>query len=585
MNLTEFLNINSEKYLKNPSIGFKKQEKWETISWLKLRTLVFKTANALRKSEISAGDKVAIYADNSAEWLIFDLAILSLGAVTVPIYSTNNKEQAAYILENSETKIVLVGNQQQYDDCLEILQESKYLTQIIVAKKAVWIKKDRSVFLEDYIAKASPDFEIVERKDEDLATIIYTSGTTGVPKGVMLSHGNFLKTFQAHTDFFKFQNFDRQKSLAFLPLSHIFEHCWTLYCLHTGVKVYFLENTKLIANALVEVKPTLMCAVPRFYQKIYAGVHQSINEASSTKKKIFNWAISIGTQVSEFKRKNQSVPFILNFKNSIATKLVFNKIKKKLGGQLWFMPCGGASLSEEVTRFFDAMGIHITVGYGLTETTATLTAFPFKNYKHGTAGKPIGNTQIKIAENEEILIKGSSVMQGYYKLPKETAEVFTEDDWFKTGDAGELDSEGNLKITDRIKDLMKTSNGKYIAPQPLENELSNDPFIDQIMLVAEGKSFVTAVIVPDFENLEKELPRLNITLDSWQNVVKLPAIHQFYETRIAEIQKSLSSFEKIKKFILMPEAFEISAGEITPTLKVKRNVVLKKYHDLIEEMY
>ena len=585
MNLTEFLNINSDKYLKNPSIGFKKQENWETISWLKLRTLVFKTANALRRSHISEGDKVAIYADNSAEWLIFDLAILSLGAVTVPIYSTNNREQAAYILENSETKIVLVGNQQQYDDCLEIMQESHYLQKVIVSKKAVWIKQDRSVFLEDYISKVSSDFEIVDRNDEDLATIIYTSGTTGIPKGVMLSHGNFLKTFQAHTDFFKFENFDRQKSLAFLPLSHIFEHCWTLYCLHSGVKVYFLENTKLIANALVEVKPTFMCAVPRFYQKIYAGVNQTVNEGSESKKKIFSWAMKIGTQVSELKRQNKSVSFGLNFKNYFANKLVFNKIKKKLGGQLWFIPCGGASLSEDITRFFDAMGIHITVGYGLTETSATLTAFPFKNYKHGTAGKPIGDTQLKIAENDEILVKGNSVMQGYYKMPNETSDVFTEDGWFKTGDAGKIDAEGNLTITDRIKDLMKTSNGKYIAPQPLENALSNDAFIDQIMLVAEGKSFVTAVIVPDFENLEKELPKLNIKLDSWQNVVKLPEVRQFYENKINEIQKPLAAFEKIKKFVLLPESFEISAGEITPTLKVKRNVVLKKYQKLIEEMY
>lgn len=585
MNLVEFLNINTEKYLKNPSIGFKKHENWETISWLQLRTLVFKTANALKKSEISEGDKVAIYADNSAEWIIFDLAILSLGAVSVPIYSTNNKEQTQYILENSEAKIVMVGNQQQYDNCLEILQNSEFLKQIVVSKKAVWIKQDRSIFLEDYIAKISPNFEIVAREEQDLATIIYTSGTTGVPKGVMLSHGNFLKTFKAHQDFFKFKNIEFEKSLAFLPLSHIFERSWTLFCLHVGAKVYFLEDTKKIAHALLEVKPTFMCAVPRFYQKIYSGINQTVNEGSAFKKKIFNWALKVGGEFSELKRQNLKIPLGLKLKNFTANQLVFNKIKNKLGGQLWFMPCGGASLSEDITRFFDALGIHITVGYGLTETTASLTAFPFKNYKHGTAGKAIGDTEIKIGENDEILIKGSSVMQGYYKLPKETSEVFTEDFWFKTGDAGELDSAGNLTITDRIKDLMKTSNGKYIAPQPLENELSNDAFIDQIMLIAEGRSFVTALIVPDFENLEKELEKLNIKFTDWKTVLKTNEIQKFYKERIDEIQKNLTGFEKIKKFSLMPESFEISSGEITPTLKIKRKVVLNKYADLIEEMY
>lgn len=585
MNLTEFLNTNAERFLKNPAIGYKKREDWENISWLKLRTLVFKTANTLRKSGISEGDRVAIYSDNSAEWMVFDLAILSLGAVTIPIFSTSNKEQASYILENSESKIIMVGNQQQYDDCLEIMQGSEFLDLIVVSKKSVWIKKDRSIFLEDYISKSADNFEIVHRDNEDLATIIYTSGTTGVPKGVMLTHGNFHNTFAAHTEFFKFKDMEREKSLAFLPLSHVFERNWSLYCLQSGVKVYFLEDTKQIAKTLVEVKPTFMCAVPRFYQKIYAGVNQTIKESSATKQKIFSWAMTIGAEVSELKRKNKAVPFILNLKNSLANKLVFNKIKQKLGGELWFMPCGGASLSEEVTRFFDAMGIHITVGYGLSETSATLTAFPFTNYKHGSAGQPIGDTQIKIGENDEILAKGSGVMKAYYKMPQETAEVFTEDGWFKTGDAGEIDADGNLTITDRIKDLMKTSNGKYIAPQPLENELSNDAFIDQIMLVAEGKSFVTALIVPDYENLEKELSVLGINFSDWKTVLGTEKIQKFYQNRIAEIQNQVPVYERIKKFILLPDAFEISSGEITPTLKVKRKVVLNKYQDLIEGMY
>lgn len=249
------------------------------------------------------------------------------------------------------------------------------------------------------------------------------------------------------------------------------------------------------------------------------------------------------------------------------------------------MPCGGASLSPEVTRFFDAMGIHITVGYGLTETTATLTAFPFQNYEHGTAGVTLGDTQIKIGENDEILAKGSGIMKGYYKKPEETAAVFTDDGWFKTGDAGKFDEKGNLTITDRIKDLMKTSNGKYVAPQPIENILSNNNFIQQAMVVAEGKPFVTAIIVPNFEALKEYLPKLNIPFTSWEEVVKLDKIKEFYHQKLEEIQQSLAGFEKVKKFTLMPAEFEVGSGEITPTLKIKRNIVLDKYAALIDKMY
>ena len=401
----------------------------------------------------------------------------------------------------------------------------------------------------------------------------------------MLSHGNFHQSVEAHFDFFKFKNFENETSLAFLPLTHIFERSWTLLSLYGGAKVYFLENTKLIANALTEVKPTMMCAVPRFYQKIYSGVHEMANNSSDSKKKIFNWAIETGTEVAELRRENRSIPMALNFKNAIAGFLVFNKIKKKMGGNIWFMPCGGASVSPEVTKFFEALGIHITVGYGLTETTATLTAFPFHHFKHGTAGIPIGDTQIKIGENEEILAKGSGIMQGYYKKPQETAEVFTEDGWFKTGDAGRFDEKGNLVITDRIKDLMKTSNGKYIAPQPIENLLSDNNFIDHAMLVAEGKPYVTAVIIPNFEALKLQLEKMKIPFTSWEQIVASEEVKEFYRLKIDEIQKNRDGFEKVKKFILMPTEFEINSGEITPTLKVKRNVILSKYADVIEKMY
>ena len=585
MNTAEFLNTNAEKFPRKAAIGFKKHESWTEIHWEDFRRMVFKTANALRKEGILENDKVAIYSDNSAEWIVFDLAILSLGAVTVPIYSTNNQEQADYILNESECKIILVGNQEQYDASYKILENSSFLSQIIASKKSISIQKDRSQYFQDFIKFAAENFEIVAKEDEDLATIIYTSGTTGIPKGVMLTHGNFHKSVEAHFEFFKFKNFENETSLAFLPLTHIFERSWTLLALHGGAKVYFLENTKLIANALAEIKPTIICAVPRFYQKIYASVNEMAANSSDSKKKIFNWALKTGAETAEFRRQDKNIPFSLQVKNKIAGLLVFNKIKNKMGGNLWFMPCGGASVSSEVTQFFEALGIHITVGYGLTETTATLTCFPFHHFEHGSAGIPLGDTQIKIGENEEILAKGSGIMKGYYKKPTETAEVFTEDGWFKTGDAGKFDEKGNLFITDRIKDLMKTSNGKYIAPQPIENLLSDNNFIHQAMIVAEGKPFVTALIIPNFEAMLVQLEKMNIPFTNWEEIVKLEKVKEFFHQKIDEIQKGLSGFEKVKKFTLMPSEFEINSGEITPTLKVKRNVVLKKYAEIIDKMY
>lgn len=585
MNIAEFLNTNAEKFPLKSAIGFKKKEKWTEISWTEFRRLVFKTANALREAGISEHDKVAIYSDNSAEWIVFDLAILSLGAITVPVYSTNNEEQAEYILNESECKMILVGNQEQYDAAFSILNKHHILQKVIVAKKSIWIKKENSQYLEDFIKKAAEEFDIVAKEDTELATIIYTSGTTGVPKGVMLTHGNFHKSVEAHFEFFKFNNFENEKSLAFLPLTHVFERCWTLLVLFGGATVYFLENTKLIASALTEVKPTMMCSVPRFYQKIYAGVNEMVNNSSDAKKKIFKWAIATGNEVAELRRVNKPIPFSLKMKNTVAGIMVFNKIKQKMGGKLWFMPCGGASVSEEVTRFFEALGIHITVGYGLTETTATLTCFPFHHFEHGSAGIRFGETQLKIGENDEILAKGSGIMKGYYKKPEATAEVFTEDGWFKTGDAGRFDDSGNLFITDRIKDLMKTSNGKYIAPQPIENLLSNNNYINQAMIVAEGKSFVTALIIPNFEALKEQLDKMSIPFTNWEDIVKSEKIKEFYREKIEEIQKNLAGFEKVKKFVLMPSEFEMTSGEITPTLKVKRNVIMQKYADVINGMY
>ncbi len=588
MNLAQaIIHKNVEKHPKKSAIGFKKKEEnWKELSWKKFSEIIYKTANALRESGVQEHDKIAIYSDNSAEWMIFDLAAMAIGAITVPIYSTNNAEQAEYIINDSQAKVILVGNQGQYDTCLEILQKQNGLKTIIVSKKAVWIKKEFSSFyLEDFIAKASSQLEICPKEDEDIATLIYTSGTTGTPKGVMLTHGNFIKAFDAHFEFFKFKNFEEELSLAFLPLSHVFERSWSLLSLYGRASVYFLEHPKNLAATLEEVKPTMMCAVPRFFQKVYAGVLDKAEEGSSLKKKIFNWALETGKQTAELRRNENPVPFGLKFKESIADLLVFSKIKEKMGGRLWFLPCGGASLSPEVTRFFESVGIHITVGYGLTETTATLTLFPFTHFEHGTSGKPLPGVEVRIGENDEIQARGNGIMKGYYNKPEDTKAVFTEDGWFKTGDAGKFDEKGNLIITDRIKDLMKTSNGKYIAPQQIENILTNNNYIQQIVLIAEGRQFVSALIVPNFEFLTEFLKKNNIPFTHWEEVVKKEQVIRFYQDKLKELQEHLSDYEKVKKFTLMPAEFEINTGEITPTLKVKRNVVLKKYADIIEKMY
>ncbi|MDO9138091.1 MAG: long-chain fatty acid--CoA ligase [Lutibacter sp.] len=564
---------------------------WVGISWTSFGEKIQNLSKALLQFGIKEQQNVAIFAENMPEWIVADVAIMSIRAVTVPIYATNSKNEVAYIINDAEISLLFVGNQEEYNKALEISKTSEYLKLIVgLSKDIKFENRENGIYLNDFMVyKANETIETelqkryYEAEPTDLASIIYTSGTTGEPKGVMLDHTNFTESLKAHD--FELKVSEKDSSLSFLPLSHIYERSWVFFCLHRGIKVYFNQNPKLIAEVLKEVKPTLMCTVPRIFEKIFAAIQDKRKEASPTKMKLASWALGIGNSYhNNYKRLEIPVPKSLRIKYKIADKLVLSKLREVFGGRIKFMPCGGAPLAADMVSFFHSFGLNIKCGYGLTETTATVSLFGYTHFEFNSAGKTIEGSQIKIGENDEILIKGPGVMKGYYKKPMETAEVF-KDGWFCTGDAGKIDEKGNLIITDRIKDLMKTSGGKYIAPQKLELALISDAFIEQIAVIGDQQKYVTALAVPSFENLINYAVQHKISFKDIEELINHSQIIEMFEKRFEELQKEFSVFEKVKKFTLLSKEFSIEAGEITATLKLKRKVIQQKYKELIDKMY
>ncbi|SFS39231.1 AMP-dependent synthetase/ligase [Lutibacter maritimus] len=581
------------KYQSENAIYYKNIElnTWVGISWLDFGKKIQDLSKALLNFGIQEHQNVAIFSENSPEWIIADIAIMSIRGITVPIYATNSKKEVEYIINDAEVSVLFVGNQEAYNKAFEISQTSNYLKLIVALSDTIHLENNKnSIHLNKFIAfESSSEIETelqkryFEAEETDLASIIYTSGTTGEPKGVMLDHTNLIQTLKAHD--YELEVSEKDVSLSFLPLSHIYERIWVFFCLHRGIKVYFNQDPKQIAEVLKEVKPTVMCTVPRIFEKIFAAIQDKRKEASPTKMKLASWALGIGNSYyNKHKRIDKKVPLLLKLKFKIADKLVLSKLREVFGGRIKFMPCGGAPLAADMVSFFHSFGLNIKCGYGLTETTATVSLFGYKHFEFNSAGKTILGTEIKIGENDEILVKGPGVMKGYYKKPKETAEVF-ENGWFKTGDAGMMDEKGNLIITDRIKDLMKTSGGKYIAPQKLELALINDAFIEQIAVIGDQQKYVTALAVPSFENLKKYALEHKITFKDIEELINHNQIKDMFEKRVEELQKEFSVFEKIKKVTLLPKEFSIEAGEITATLKLKRKVIQKKYKELIDKMY
>ena len=582
---------NIQKYPKKEALMRKADASWQPISWEKLGTITTQLSKALLQQGVAPQQTVGILSQNTPQWTLTDLACLQIRAVTVPIYTSNTAEQALYVMNHAEIKFLFVGDEKQYLKALEVADQCPSLQKIILFDDHIQLKEQKySIHWTDFLAFGNNDAlddvlqqRIDSRDLSDLFTVIYTSGTTGEPKGVMLTYENLAYQMLGHTQRLEVDNTD--SSLSFLPLTHVYERAWTFFCLYKAVVVYYLEDTNLVREALAEVRPTLMCAVPRFYEKIFATVHDKADAASFGKRMLFKLAVKTGRRVLTLKEQNRKPSFLLKKAYNFFDKMVYTKLKAVLGGRIKFMPCGGANLEPSIGRFFQSIGINVKLGYGMTETTATVSCWGDNRFNLQSVGTLMPNVQVRIGEDNEILVKGGMVMKGYYKNPEETAKAFTPDGFLRTGDAGKIDENNNLFITERIKELMKTSNGKYIAPQLIEGKVGKYNLIEQIAVIADGKKFVSALIVPNYEMLTQAFKDLNIKYKNTADLIKHSQVIEYIGKQLQKFQSDLPDYEQIKKFTLLPTAFSIERNEITPTLKLRRKVIYANYSREIEAMY
>ncbi len=592
----ELIHRQAEKYGNRTALKHRDNAtgKWLKISWREFSDKVMLTAKAMAEFGIKVQENIGVYSQNMPQCLYTDFGAYGNRVVSIPMYATNSPGQIEYIINDAKIHTLFVGEQLQYNNAFKVQKDSKYLERLVVFDPAVKMNPEdkTSIYFDDFLrlgdnahAESTVKIRMTEAVPEDLATIIYTSGTTGESKGVMLPHSCYLEAMRIHDVRLPLVT-DKDLSMSFLPMTHIFEKAWCYYCLHKGVTIAINQDPKMIQKTLPEVHPTLMCNVPRFWEKVYAGVHEKINSASPAMKKIFLDAIETGRKYNlEYKNKGIPASCGLKLKFQFYNKTVFTLLKRVLGIERGrFFPVAGAPLSDTVNEFLQSVNIPIAYGYGLSETTATVCFYPEIGFQFGSIGEVMPGVQVKIDPgNNEILVKGKTVMSGYYNKPEETKRAFTEDGFFRTGDAGRL--EGNtLFFTERIKDLYKTSNGKYIAPQAIEMVMSGDNYIEQIAVIGDQRKFVSALIVPAYPLLEKYAGEKGISFESREELVKNKDIIRFIEARVEEHQKNLASYEKIKRFTLLPEPFMMGC-ELTDTLKLRRPVVLQKYATEIEAMY
>ena len=594
--LSVLVHRRAEKYGDKVALKYRDYEtsQWIPITWNQFSQIVRQVANALIELGVQEEENIGIFSQNKPECLYVDFGAFANRAVTIPLYATSSPAQAQYIINDAQIRYIFVGEQFQYDAAFSVFGFCQSLQQLIIFDRAV-VRDPRdmtSIYFDEFLetGKALPNNDIVEERtsrasDDDLANILYTSGTTGEPKGVMLHHSNYMEAFRIH-DIRLVDMTDQDVSMNFLPLTHVFEKAWTYLCIHKGVQICINLRPVDIQTTIKEIRPTLMCSVPRFWEKVYAGVQEKIAQETGLKKAMMLDAIKVGKIHNiDYLRKGKTPPLMLHLKYKFYEKTVYALLKKTIGIENGnFFPTAGAAVPDEICEFVHSVGINMLVGYGLTESTATVSCFLNQGYEIGSVGTVMPDVEVKIGEENEILLRGKTITKGYYKKAEATAATIDKDGWFHTGDAGYLKGD-QLYLTERIKDLFKTSNGKYVSPQALETKLAIDRYIDQIAIIADQRKFVSALIVPVYGFVKDYAKEKGIEYKNMEELLQHPKIMGLFRARIDTLQQQFAHYEQVKRFTLLPEPFSMERGELTNTLKLKRPVVAKNYKEVIDKMY
>ena len=568
--------------------------KWKSATWRDFSRKVRHVSNALLNIGVRVQENVGVFSQNAVEYLYTDFGAFGIRAVTVPFYATSSEQQIQYMIDDAQIRVLFVGEQEQYDKARRVFVHCHTLERIIIYDRRVEINPadKNSLYFDDFmtLGENSPRQSEVEKLyaeacDDDLCNILYTSGTTGNSKGVMLTYGQYHAALEANDKVIPVGESDR--IMDFLPMTHIFERAWLFLCISEGAEIVVNTNPKDIQQSMRQVHPTCMCAVPRFWEKVYAEVIDRIDRTTPAQRKLLNKALEIGRRHNiEYLSKGRRPPLALRMKYALMHRTLFRIVRDELGlDRPNIFPTAGATVSAEIESFVHSIGICMIVGYGLTESLATVSAdFKGRPFTVGSVGRLIDGLQVKFGENDEIMLKGPTITKGYYKREELNKLAFDEEGFFHTGDSGYLKN-GELFLTDRIKDLFKTSNGKYIAPQIIESKLLVDKFIDQIAVIADRRKFVSALIIPDYALLEEYAVKHGIKFNSREELCADAGIHEMMAERIETLQQQLASYEKIKRFTLLPNHFTMERGELTNTLKIRRKVLNKNYAAEIEKMY